>query len=330
MLVVPAHAKVNLALEVTGRRPDGWHDIDSVISAIDWHDLVGVRAGPRRDAAAITLRLTGPFAEGIPGDAGNLAHRAATALLTRAGDPRLALDLWVCKLVPAAAGLGGGSADAAAVLRAGAALFAAHGVRLSAAELEAAAAELGSDVPAVLRGGTVRATARGDQLAGTPAPVLHLAIAVAGPSSTHATYQALTDDERQAAPRRTQQLAAALEEAASAREPTALPAGAALESADRRASHRLPTSLAQLRPQLGSALEPAACRASPGLADSLARLRALTPEVPWHLTGSGGAAFALAHDKATAGALADAARHAGFPARACRTLPHPHAAPTAG
>jgi len=43
MLVVPAHAKVNLALEVTGRRPDGWHDIASVICTLDWHDLVGLR-----------------------------------------------------------------------------------------------------------------------------------------------------------------------------------------------------------------------------------------------------------------------------------------------
>jgi 4-diphosphocytidyl-2C-methyl-D-erythritol kinase len=72
---------------------------------------------------------------------------------------------------------------------------------------------------------------------------------------------------------------------------------------------------------LGSALEPAACRAAPGLGDALARLRALTPQTRWHLTGSGGAAFALASTAHDARALAAQAHAAGFPARACRTVP---------
>jgi 4-diphosphocytidyl-2C-methyl-D-erythritol kinase len=88
----------------------------------------------------------------------------------------------------------------------------------------------------------------------------------------------------------------------------------------------LAASLADRLPRLdlallGSALEPAACRATPGLADSLARLRALTPEHPWQLTGSGGAAFALADTADAAQRLAAAAEAAGFPARACRTVP---------
>jgi 4-diphosphocytidyl-2C-methyl-D-erythritol kinase len=122
-----------------------------------------------------------------------------------------------------------------------------------------------------------------------PTPDLHLAVAVAGASVTAAAYAALSDEERRSTGR-THQLVAAMQ------------------------NHHVPTHL------LGSALEPAACRAAPGLADSLARLRAATPEVPWHLTGSGGAAFALAATRPDAERLARQSREAGFPARACRTV----------
>jgi 4-diphosphocytidyl-2-C-methyl-D-erythritol kinase len=289
MLVVPAYAKVNLCLEVTGRRPDGWHEITSVICTVDWHDLVGLRL--RRGAGGtVPLRLSGRFAEGVPADAGNLAARAAASLLRLGGDQELAFELCLVKEVPAAAGLGGGSADAAAVLRAGASLLAAQGRRIAPEDLVAAAAELGSDVPAVLAGGSALATGRGEALAPLPTPPLHLAVAVAGTSSTAAAYAALSAAERRSAGR-SETLAAAL----------------------RRRSAVDPALL-------GSALEPAAGRATPGLADALARLRATTPGSPWHLTGSGGAAFALAPTAAAAGSLAAQARAAGFPARACRTV----------
>jgi len=292
MLVVPAHAKVNLALEVTGRRPDGWHDIATVIATLDWHDLVGIDLNPRHpDQPPVSLRLTGPFAEGVPADQTNLAHRAAACLLDATGAPTdLHLDVWVAKQVPVAAGLGGGSADAAAVLTTGARMLASHGTTLDLHQLQELAADLGSDVPALLAGGTLLATGRGEHTTPISAPPLHLAVAVAGPSATAAAYAALTDAERHA---------------------------------DGRA-HRLTSALAQRHPPddalLGSALEPAACRAAPGLADSLLRLRSLTPGRSWHLTGSGGAAFALARDARDAEALAAAAHQAGYPARPCRTL----------
>jgi 4-diphosphocytidyl-2-C-methyl-D-erythritol kinase len=292
MLVVPAHAKVNLALEVTGRRPDGWHDIATVIAALDWHDLVGIELRPRQqDEPPVSLRLTGPFAEGVPADATNLAHRAAARLFDAANPPTdLHLDVWVAKQVPVAAGMGGGSADAAAVLITGARILARHGTTLDPRQLTELAADLGSDVPALLAGGTLLATGRGERTQPISAPPMHLAVAVAGPSATAAAYAALTDAERHA---------------------------------DGRA-HRLATTLAQRQPPddalLGSALEPAACRAAPGLADALHHLRSLTPGRRWHLTGSGGAAFALARDTRDAEALAAAAHHQGFPARPCRTL----------
>jgi 4-diphosphocytidyl-2-C-methyl-D-erythritol kinase len=305
MLVVPAYAKVNLSLEVTGRRPTGWHDIASVICTIDWHDLVGVEictgsspggiedaAGSGGGADRVRLRVAGPLAESVPTGPDNLAARAAALLLQMAGADAYgtSVTVWLDKRVPAAAGLGGGSADAAAVLRAGAALLATAGRAIPPAALAEAATELGSDVLAVLAGGALLATGRGEVLAPLTAPTLHLAIAVAGPSATAAAYAALRDDERIPTGRATA-LAAAL------------PGGARLDQA-----------------LLGSALERAACRAAPGLGDALARLRAVTPATRWHLTGSGGAAFALAGTAQEAKALAAQAQAAGFPARACRTV----------
>src|SRR3981081_7572 len=79
MLILPAYAKLNLALEVVARRADGMHDIDSIVVRIDWHDLVGVTLLPRR--AGVRLVVTGSAAGGVPTDDRNLAVRAATALL---------------------------------------------------------------------------------------------------------------------------------------------------------------------------------------------------------------------------------------------------------
>jgi 4-diphosphocytidyl-2-C-methyl-D-erythritol kinase len=294
MLVVPAYAKVNLALEVTGRRPDGWHDIATVIATIDWHDLVGIELHDTDTTEAtprVRLCVTGPFAEGVPTGAANLAVVAAHFLLRLAGDPLIGIDLRLRKEVPSAAGLGGGSADAAAVLRAGKALLASRGFAIDPSHLSAAAAELGSDVPAVLAGGTLLATGRGELLTALPTPSLHLAVAVAGPSATAAAYQALTGAESVATTR-----------------------AARLADALLRRVAPLDDAL------LGSALEPPATRAAPGLRESLDHLRALTPDNPWHLTGSGGAAFTLASTAQAAKRLAATAEAAGFPARACRTV----------
>jgi 4-diphosphocytidyl-2-C-methyl-D-erythritol kinase len=292
MLVVPAYAKVNLALEVVGRRADGWHEISTVIAGIDWHDLVGVALRPR-DGVPVRLRLCGEAAPAVPADEHNLAARAAAGLLASLGSDNPGLDLWLCKRIPAAAGLGGGSADAAAVLRAGRVALAAAGLPLSDASLMETAACLGSDVPALLAGGAVLARGRGTHLERLGAAPLHLAIAVAGESSTPGAYQALDDRERRGDGRVERLL-------------TALGSGAAPADGD-----------------CGSALEMGARRASPSLASSLDRLRAAVPQRRWHLTGSGGAAFALAIDAAECASLAAAAASAGFPSRACRTVAAP-------
>jgi 4-diphosphocytidyl-2-C-methyl-D-erythritol kinase len=291
VLVIPAAAKVNLALEVCRRRDDGYHDVASVIVALDWHDLVGIRMRPGQ--GAVRLRLTGPAADGLPEGDGNLAVRAATAVVGLAGGD-LDAELWLEKRLPAAAGLGGGSADAAAVLRAGAALLARWGRPLPVSEIGAAAEALGSDVPAALTGGAVLASGRGERLRRICAPVLHLAVAVAGASSSAAAYAGLHDAERR-------------EDGRAA-----------------RVAERLVAGLPPADSDCGSALEAAACRTAPGLREGLERLRTGAGEGRWHLTGSGGAAFALAPSPAAAAGLARAAAAAGLAARPCRTVPVAH------
>ena len=287
MLILPAYAKLNLALEVVARRADGMHDIDSVVVRIDWHDLVGVTLLPPRDG--LRLMVTGPAAAGVPTDESNLAVRAAAALLeTRSAAPGAAV--WLEKRVPHAAGLGGGSADAAAVMRALAVLLARRGQPIPETQLLAVARDVGSDVPALVAGGAQRVGGRGDVVQAVDVPPLHVAVAMTTPSVTGDVYAGLLREER-AGDGRVSRLAARL------------------------LGGMLDTTL------LGSALEASASRANPDLGRSLERARAVTPGHAWHLTGSGGAGFAIASDGAQAGSLAAAITDAGFAARACRTIP---------
>lgn len=147
-----APAKINLALEVTGRRLDGYHDIDTVMTTIDLAD--DVRLSP---APALEVVLTGPEAKGIdPAD--DLSGRAARALAAAAGrEPAVRIE--VTKRIPSPAGLGGGSSDAAAVLRG---LNALWGLDWPLARLSEVAATIGSDVPFFLHGGAARCTGRGE------------------------------------------------------------------------------------------------------------------------------------------------------------------------
>lgn len=100
-----APAKVNLTLHVTGQRPDGYHLLDSLVVFADVGDWLTVAPGP------MGLRVTGPRAEGVPQDARNLAWKAAELM-------DISASITLEKHLPAAAGIGGGSSDAAAVLRA--------------------------------------------------------------------------------------------------------------------------------------------------------------------------------------------------------------------
>ena len=159
MLSEFAPAKINLALHLRRRRDDGYHDLETIFAFADFGDTLTAVA-----AEALSLTITGPFAGAAGAGDDNLVLRAARALATAAGVPdgaALSLD----KHIPVAAGLGGGSADAAAALRLLARLW---GLDWSSARLEALAAALGSDVPACVASRTSFGSGRGEALAPWP------------------------------------------------------------------------------------------------------------------------------------------------------------------
>lgn len=253
MIRLAAHAKINLHLELLGRRPDGFHALETVFQTIGLHDTVEVGLQP---GAGIELACDDAA---LPCDASNLAWKAAAAY--HAANPlpgRIAIRLE--KRIPAGAGLGGGSADAAAVLNACDRLAARP---LGADRLEAIAATLGSDISFLVRGGTAHATGRGEVLTRLPdAPALAFTLLM--PEGAHcatpAVYRAVTDAER--GPR------------------------AARGSAWFAARMGDPAGL------LHNRLTAAAVRVCPAVGDLLAHLAGLG--VPHLMTGSGAACFAFA------------------------------------
>jgi 4-diphosphocytidyl-2-C-methyl-D-erythritol kinase len=149
-------AKVNLELMVGPRGSDGFHHLATVFQAVGLHDDVTVAA-----AEQWGITINGPYTDLVPADATNLAMRAARLLAREAGID-VPVHITIDKDIPVAAGMAGGSADAAGALLACDALW---GVWSSKSELKDMAAELGSDVPFALLGGTAMGSGRGDQLA---------------------------------------------------------------------------------------------------------------------------------------------------------------------
>ena len=155
---IPAFAKINLSLEVIGRRADGYHDIATILQTINLADAVTIR-----QSDTLLVECDQP---GLDGER-NLVWAAALALAERAGiAPRARIS--IVKRIPVAAGLGGGSADAAAALRG---LNRFWGLEWPASELAAIAAGIGADVPFLINGGTALATGRGDCITPSPAPL---------------------------------------------------------------------------------------------------------------------------------------------------------------
>lgn len=157
MIVETAYAKLNLALHVRARRADGYHDLESLFAFCADGDVL---SGEATDDGAIRLRLSGPFGEALDGGEDNLVMRAALALQAAAGVGEGA-ELHLAKHLPIAAGLGGGSADAAAALRL---LVRLWGVRPMDVDLFEIAASLGADVPACLASATMFGSGVGDRL----------------------------------------------------------------------------------------------------------------------------------------------------------------------
>ena len=154
-----AYAKVNLTLEALGRRDDGYHDVVSVVQTVDLHDTLTFERADQLELVCDIPELAG---------CGNLAWRAARLLQDSTGTAYGA-RISIAKRIPIAAGLGGGSSDAATTL---VALNRLWRLDLSTRDLTALAAQLGSDVPFLLHGGTAMVSGRGERV--TPLPPAEL------------------------------------------------------------------------------------------------------------------------------------------------------------
>ncbi len=154
-----AYAKLNLTLDILGKREDGYHDLKSVMQTVSMHDDITLRIGTGAPWKLVCDK------EGIPCDERNLVWKAAKLYLqTLQIDPD-GLEMRIEKRIPSGAGMGGGSADAAAVLRA---LNRFYGEPLSLLELADLGAKVGSDVPFCVVGGTVMCEGRGEILRKLP------------------------------------------------------------------------------------------------------------------------------------------------------------------
>ncbi|MFT3967364.1 MAG: 4-(cytidine 5'-diphospho)-2-C-methyl-D-erythritol kinase [Sphingobium sp.] len=174
VLTETGYAKVNLALHVRARRPDGYHELESLF--VFCADGDRLAAEPRGDGV-LTLAIDGPFAGALAADDDNLVLRAARALRAAAGSGEGA-SLRLTKALPIASGIGGGSADAAAALRLLPRLWA---LRPGDADLAALAAGLGADVPACLGSTSVFGTGVGERLAAVPPGLEGLPILLVNP-----------------------------------------------------------------------------------------------------------------------------------------------------
>lgn len=249
-----ARAKINLYLRIVGRREDGYHELQSLIAFTDLADRLS--AAP---AARLSLEISGPFAAQCGAVDDNLVLRAARVLARETGH-RAAATLHLVKNIPVAAGLGGGSADAAAALLLLQDLW---GARLAPQRLRAVALELGADIPACLAGGASIVAGVGDAL--QPASRLPGAgVLLVNPGralTTAAVFAALAP-------------------------PYQAPIGDPPLCAD-------PRQLADEIARRGNGLTVVAQRLCPAIAEVLAALRALPGARVAQMSGSGASCFAL-------------------------------------
>jgi 4-diphosphocytidyl-2-C-methyl-D-erythritol kinase len=276
------YAKINLTLEVLGRREDGFHELASVVHTISLADDLRIEA-----ANEILTRV-----EGIEAIDNNLVTRAAH-LLAAETHTRQGAELTLLKRIPTAAGLGGGSSDAAATL---VGLNSLWSTGLGYHAVAKLAAQLGSDVPFFVRGGAALMRGRGNEL--TPLPPLGghwLILAVLSgtlPNKTATLYSMLTAED--------------------------FSTGEATQAL----AERLPRPVGDAR--LVNGFERAARSAFPGL-DRLWGELERSAQRAFHLSGAGPTLFAFAADRREALALATQIAHLGVSAFAARTVGHARA-----
>lgn len=267
-----APAKVNLTLHITGQRQDGFHLLDSLVAFADVGDVVDFRA-----ASELSLTVSGPQAAGVPADNGNLVLRAARLMGIRGG--RFGLE----KALPAAAGIGGGSSDAAATLR----LLSQSTDRPIPTETIA----LGADVPVCVEARATRMSGIGEMLNAVPAlpPMPAVLVNPGVRISTPDVFRALTRRENSPMPDRVPVFAKARE--------------CALWLSRQR-----------------NDLEPAAVAIAPVISTVLEVLQAQPGNLLARMSGSGATCFALFEDDCAARAAASALQSAmpRWWVRACR------------
>ena len=171
-LDVLAYAKLNLSLDVLEKRPDGYHEMRMVMQTVDLCDRLRLETGTGKP---LSMRSNLGF---LPADGRNLAAAAALRLGSETGADWGGLSIALDKSIPVCAGLAGGSADAAAVLRG---LNQLAGLHLPPERLEEIGAQVGSDVPYCVRGGTVLARGRGERLTDLP-PLPDCAVVICKPA----------------------------------------------------------------------------------------------------------------------------------------------------
>lgn len=277
------YAKVNLTLEVLGKRGDGYHDLASLVHTVDLADELSVEPADRLQSVLEQTSEIDPEA--------NLVARAAARLASETGGPRGA-RLSLVKRIPVAAGLGGGSTDAAATL---VALNRLWRVRLGLGALRGLAAELGSDIPFFLRGGAALMRGRGDEVQALPAlKGQWLVLAV----------------PRHAFADKTRRLYAALETGD-------------FSSAERtlRAAQRVQRGQALDEADLVNAFERAARAVFPGLSEVWAAAEQVCGR-RFFLSGAGPALFGLARDRADAHQQRSKLAELKVAAYAVRTVAH--------
>lgn len=170
-LSAKAYAKINLTLDVTGVRPDGYHSVEMVMQTVSLHDNVTVSIAEKTESGEISLSCNWAF---LPLDNNNLAYKAAALFYKKTGILQRNTDIFIEKHIPVAAGLAGGSTDAAAVLKL---LNELYQTNLSVQALCDMGVELGADIPYCIRGGTMLARGIGEELSPLPAiPNCHVVL----------------------------------------------------------------------------------------------------------------------------------------------------------
>ena len=158
---VKAFGKINLTLDVLGRRRDGYHLLDTVMQTVSIWDELEIQTGGERGVRLECNR------ESLPLDSKNTVYRAAKFFLEDQGLVNEGLTIYIHKFIPSRSGMGGGSADAAAVLRG---LNEMYGAGLSDGKLMELGAKVGADVPFCVTGGAARCTGTGTEV--SPAPMM--------------------------------------------------------------------------------------------------------------------------------------------------------------